>query len=132
MHKTKVLVFPAGEINSIEIHDSLSTCVNIELYGASSVDRHGGYVFRNYISGVPRIDEPDFIIKFNCMLDEYGIDVVFPTHDTVAMFFADNRDEIHAKIIVAEKETAEICRDKAKIYNLFKEYDFCPKYYTYS
>ncbi len=53
MHKTKVLIFPAGEINSIEIHDSLSTCVNIELYGASSVDRHGGYVFRNYISGVP-------------------------------------------------------------------------------
>ena len=86
MHKTKVLVFPAGEINSIEIHDSLSTCVNIELYGASSVDRHGGYVFRKYISGVPRIDEPDFITKFNCMLDEYGIDAVFPTHDTVAMF----------------------------------------------
>ena len=54
MNKTiNVLVFPAGEVNSIEIHDALSTCVNVKVIGASSVDRHGPYVFENYISGLP-------------------------------------------------------------------------------
>ena len=45
MPKINVLVFPAGEVNSIELHDALSTCVNIELFGASSINRHGEYVF---------------------------------------------------------------------------------------
>ena len=41
MNKIKVLVFPAGEINSVELHDALSHNVNIEVFGCSSVDRHG-------------------------------------------------------------------------------------------
>ena len=36
--KIRVLVFPAGEINSIELHDALSSNVNVELFGASSRD----------------------------------------------------------------------------------------------
>lgn len=129
MAKINVLIFPAGEINSIELHDALSTCVNIELYGASSIDRHGEYVFKNYISNVPLINSPDFFEKFNALLSEKKIDVIFPTHDTVAEFFAENADKINAKIICADKETAEICRDKGKTFDLFKGYDFCPEMY---
>lgn len=129
MTKIKVLIFPAGEINSIELHDALSTCVNIELWGASSIDRHGEYVFKNYISNVPMISSPDFIQKFNKILKEKQIDVIFPTHDTVAEFFAENAEKINAKIVCADKRTSEICRDKAKIYELFKDYSFCPKIY---
>lgn len=129
MAKINVLIFPAGEINSIELHDALSTCVNIELYGASSIDRHGEYVFKNYISNVPLINSPDFFEKFNALLREKKIDVIFPTHDTVAEFFAENADKINAKIICADKETAEICRDKGKTFDLFKGYDFCPEMY---
>jgi len=130
MPKINVLVFPAGEVNSIELHDALSTCVNIELFGASSVDRHGEYVFKNYISGLPMISSPDFINKFNELLSEKNIDVVFPTHDTVAKFFADNRDKINAKIICGDSLTSDICRDKKKTYELFKDETFCPKVYN--
>lgn len=49
MGKIKILIFPDGEINSIELHDALSSCVNVELYGASSIERHGKYVFKNHI-----------------------------------------------------------------------------------
>lgn len=45
-NKIKVLVFPAGEVNALELHDALSSCVNVTLYGASSVDRHGPYIFK--------------------------------------------------------------------------------------
>ena len=129
MAKINVLVFPAGEINSIELHDALSTCVNIELFGASSIDRHGGYVFKNYISNVPMINAPDFFQKFNELIRKYNIEIIFPTHDTVAMFFAENRDRINAKIIAADKITSEICRDKEKTYEILKGEDFLPEIY---
>lgn len=129
-NKINVLVFPAGEINSIELHDSLSTCVNINLFGASSIDRHGEYVFKNYISGVPFISAPNFIERFNEIIDQNQIDLVFPTHDTVALFLSENRDKIHAKIIVANAETTAICRDKKRIYEHLKGFDFIPEIYS--
>ncbi|HXC07001.1 MAG TPA: ATP-grasp domain-containing protein [Bacteroidia bacterium] len=129
MSQTKVLIFPAGEINSIELHDALASCVNIKLYGASSFDRHGEYVFENYISGVPLINAPDFFEKFNALLEEKEIDLIFPTHDTVATFFADNAHRISAKIVAADKATSAVCRDKEKTYALFKDCDFTPKTY---
>ena len=124
-----VLVFPAGEINSIELHDALSTCVNIKLYGASSIDRHGEFVFKNYISNVPKINEPDFLINFNHIIVDNNIDVVIPTHDDVALFFAKNRDNINASILTSDINTTEICRDKKKIYELFSDSDFNPIIY---
>lgn len=129
MAKIRVLVFPAGEINAVELHDALSACVNIELWGASSVERHGSYVFKNYVPGLPMITSPDFIEKFNALLTEKHIDAVFPTHDTVAVFLADNAERIQAKIIVADKKTAEICRDKEKTYRTLAGADFLPKIY---
>lgn len=128
--KINVLVFPAGEINSIELHDALSTCVNINLFGASSIDRHGEYVFMNYISGLPLIDSPLFLEKFNEILKTNKIDVVFPTHDSVAKFFSENRELINSKVIVADKKTSAICRDKRKMYEYFKEFDFIPIIYS--
>ena len=53
MGKTNVLVFPAGEINSVELHDALSHNVNIEVFGCSSEERHGGFVFKNYRGNIP-------------------------------------------------------------------------------
>ena len=119
--KIGVLVFPAGEINSVELHDALATCVNIELYGASSIDKHGEYVFKNYISGLPMISEENFFDEFNKIIEENNIDVVFPTHDTVADFFAENKDRIKANIIVADRWTAKVCRDKKKTYEVFEK-----------
>lgn len=127
--KIGVLVFPAGEINSIELHDALSTCVNVRLIGASSVDRHGEYVFEHYISGLPKINEENFIHAFNTLIDNEKIDVIIPTHDDVALFFAENKSNIHAKILTSSYETALICRDKLKTYQLFENNKFCPRIY---
>ena len=126
MSKSNVLIFPAGEINSVELHDALSHNVNIEVFGCSSQDRHGGYVFKRYRSGLPNIADDSFIKVFNQLIDEWNIDFVFPTHDTVALYLAEHQDIIHAKIIVATLKTAEICRDKKKTYDLFSDCDFCP------
>ena len=127
--KTRVLVFPDGEINSVELHAALSHNVNIELYGATSIERHGQFVFKNHRAGLPSIVEPSFILEFNKLLDEWNIDVVIPTHDSVALFFANHIFEWHAKVVVADKETAAICRDKMLTYKLFETTSFCPILY---
>jgi len=79
MSKVNVLIFPAGENNSIELHNALSHNVNFEVFGTSSIERHGRYVFKNYRAGIPMISEANFISKFNELLDEWKIDFVFPT-----------------------------------------------------
>lgn len=129
--KINVLIFPAGEINSVELHDALATCLNINLYGASSIERHGKYIFKNYISGLPLVDSPVFIEKFNDLITSYKIDLIFPTHDTIAKFLSENNHKIKAKIIAADKETSAICRDKKRIYDSFKKFDFVPTIYSH-
>jgi hypothetical protein len=130
MKQIKVLVFPAGEINSVELHEALSSCVNIKLYGASSINRHGEYVYENYIQDAPMISDERFFEKFNILLKDNSIDLIFPTHDTVSKFFADNQEKINAKIVTADKTTSDICRDKEKTYAVLKEYDFIPATYN--
>ncbi len=130
MQKINVLVFPAGEINSVELHDALCGCVNINVFGASSVDRHGSYIFENYTADLPMITAPDFLERFNLFLDKNKIDVVFPTHDSVAMVLAENSKKIHAKLACSCQKTAVICRDKEKTYKALSGADFLPKIYS--
>ncbi|MCP4569763.1 MAG: ATP-grasp domain-containing protein [FCB group bacterium] len=124
-----ILVFPAGEVNAIELHNALSTCVNVTVAGASSIDRHGGYVFRDYISGLAHIDSPGFFEALNNLVRERSIDIIFPTHDTVAVFLATNRERIKTRVMAPDVETTSICRNKAHTYALFKDCSFCPKVY---
>lgn len=130
--KIRVLVFPAGEINSVELHDALSTCVNIELYGASSVEKHGKYIYKNYINGLPLISDINFIPYLNELIANYNIDVIFPTHDTVAKYMIDYQESINAKVIAGDKNTTSICRSKIKTHQLFSDWAFIPKRYLSS
>lgn len=127
----KVLVFPAGEINSIELHDALSTCVNIEVWGASSIERHGKYIFENYIPNIPMITDESFFDVFNKVINKHNIDIIFATHDTVVDFLIKNQDKINAKIAGGDIFTADTCRSKKKTYSLLKEHDFIPKVYKF-
>lgn len=129
MAKVNVLIFPVGDVNSVELHNALSTCVNIEVFGATSIDRHGEYIYKNYISGLPLITEENFIEEFNRVLVDNQIDFIFPVHDTVVTFLADNRDKIKAKIMCAETKTSQICRDKKLIYEIFSDCSFNPIVY---
>lgn len=129
-NKIHVLIFPAGEVNAAELHDALCSCVNIEVYGASSEDRHGRFLFKNYKTGLPNISDGSFMQEFNRVLDEWQIDFIFPTHDTVAEYFASCRNMLHAGVICADSRTAHICRDKRLAYELFQGEGFCPEIYS--
>lgn len=127
MKKINVLIFPCGAENAIEIHTALKDCVNIEVFGATSKDDHGALIYKNYINNVPYIQDNRFFDCLNQIIEEYKIDIVFPTHDTVAFLFAENLNSIKAKVAVPGLEQARICRFKKETYKLFYDSDFCPK-----
>jgi hypothetical protein len=125
-----VLVFPCGKENGLELHDALNYCVNINLYGGSSVDDHGRFVYEQYIGNIPFIQSSDFIDVFNLILTKYNIDVVIPTHDTVSLFFAENKQLFTSSIINNDLFSNRVCRSKKMTYELFKTDSFCPRLYT--
>ena len=128
--KIHVLVFPAGENNAVELHDSLATCVNVKVFGASSVERHGSYIFRNYLPGLPLITDAGFIDAFNTLCRAHEIDLVLPTHDTVALYLAENRARICTQVLPCDANTARVCRDKKLTYDTFSDTDFVPQQYN--
>lgn len=125
---TNVLIFPC-ESNSNELHDALSYCFNINVFGASSVARHGQYIYKNYDCSLPFITDEKFIEKFNEYLEKNKIDVIVPGHDTIALFLAENAGKIHAKIVQGNAETNRVCRSKIKTHELFADCDFVPVRY---
>ncbi len=114
----RVLVFPCGSEIGLEINRSLAHSTHFEMYGASSIDNHGAYVYRNYIGGVPNIDDDDCIEKINAIIDEYGIDFIFPAHDSAVLKFARHADELHAVVVTSPEATCEICRSKLRTYEV--------------
>lgn len=124
-----VLVFPAGEMNSAELHAALAHQVNVRLFGASSVERLGHHLFQNYRGGLPFINDEAFIPALNSLLDEWKIDLVIPTHDSVVQGLVKMRSSIRTKVLAPESETAEICRDKRLTYTRFNDQAFNPKTY---
>lgn len=125
--KINLLVFPAEGQNAYELHDALSACVNINLIGGTSVARHGEILFKNCIKNIPFISDKYFLQEFNEILRVNGIDVIFPTHDTIVKYLIENKEKINAKIISGDRETADICRDKSLTFERFKETDILQK-----
>lgn len=126
--KINVLIFPC-ESNSNEIHDALSYCFNVNVFGASAVKRHGAYIYKNYYCKLPLITSNTFLNEFNEYLDKNDIDVIMPTHDTVALYLAEHLEEIHAKVVQSDVRTNKICRSKIQTLELFSDCDFVPKRY---
>ena len=131
MAKYNVLVFPAGAENALEIYDSLRYNVNVELYGASGKKDFAEFRYPDdrYIEEDLYFTRPGFIEKFNGIIEKYGIDVVIPTHDDIALYFAEHREEFKAKVLVSDKKTALICRKKSLMYKTLSGEDFCPEVY---
>lgn len=131
MKKINVLIFPSSGENSYEIYDSLKYNINLNVYGATTKHDYCERLYPNnrLIIGEFNINAKEFINNFNKLLNKLNIDIVIPTHDTVSYFLAENRHCFSSKILTPCVETARICRNKRLIFDLFRQEDFCPKFY---
>ncbi|MCX8064861.1 MAG: ATP-grasp domain-containing protein [Candidatus Hydrogenedentes bacterium] len=131
MGPLRVLVFPGGTEIGLEIYRSLVYSKNIELFGATSLDRDVGCaLFENYFTGLPFIDDPRFLETFINLLESWLIDFVYPAHDAVCLYLSQNRDSIPAKVLTSSYDTCFVCRNKRKTYEYFKEIIPVPKVYA--
>lgn len=130
MKKKKILVFPCGSEVGLEIHRSLRHSRHIELWGGSSVDDHGKFVFKNYIANFPFINDNEFIPYLKKIINKYKLEAIFPAMDEVICVLAKNEKAISCKIISAPLETVEVCLSKQKTYKKLHGVVNIPKIYS--
>jgi predicted ATP-grasp superfamily ATP-dependent carboligase len=127
--KSIVLVFPCGSEIGLEIHNSLKWSSHIELWGGSSVDDHGKYVYKNYIGNMPYIDNDNFIDQLNEIIIRHKFDFIFPAHDSVVLKLAENSKLLRCKVIGSLLETCQVCRSKRQTYDKLSSILRVPKLY---
>lgn len=120
--KHNILVFPCGSEIGLEIHRSLQYSPHFTLFGASSVDDHGRFVYKNYISDIPHVSSPDFIDKLNQIVTQYGISFIFPAHDHVVLKLARARQTgaLKCEPITSPAPTCEIACSKSRTAAFFR------------
>lgn len=126
-----ILVFPCGSEIGLELYRSLCFSTHFNLYGGSSTDDHGMYVYENYIGSMPFITDSDFIEKLNEVVEKYKIDFIFPAHDSVVLSLAQAKDKKQLKcdVLASPVATCEIARSKIKTYEVLERVLPVPKLY---
>ena len=121
--KQNVFVFPCGSEIGLEIYKSLDCSTHFKIFGGSSIDDHGKFVYKNYIPDIPMVDDANFIKTLNEVLQKHKIDYIFPAHDSVVLKLAQEEAQgnIKCKVITSPLNTCEIARSKLKTYEALKD-----------
>lgn len=127
--KIKVLVFPAGTEIAFEIHHALRNSKFVELYGATSIPCHAEFVFENCVEGLPFANSPGLIEELNKVIDQYGIDYIYPAHDSALLRLTQQQERLHAWVVTSPLKTVEICRSKNKTYTYLLGAEYLPRFY---
>ncbi len=130
MNDINIMVFPCGSEIGLELHRSLKDIRFINLFGASSVEDHGIFVYKNYIGDIPFITADNFIDRLNEEIDRYNIDFIFPALDNVILALSENREKLHAGLLTCSDDAVRLCRSKKKTYERLSDCDFLPGIYS--
>ena len=128
--RNKVLIFPSGAENALEINDAIKHSVHVKVIPASGRDDYSELLYENKVRKLPFIDDPNFVYELNYLIEKEDIKLIFPTDDTVSLILSREARNIKARIISSDFYTNDICRYKLKTYNLFRGENFCPEIYT--
>ncbi|MBD8123530.1 ATP-grasp domain-containing protein [Pseudomonas lutea] len=129
MAAVNVLVFPCGSENASEIHQALMHSIHVNLFGASSVDDHGRFLFARYVGDLPRIDAPEFDAKFASLLAQWGIQLVFATHDSVQHYLSTRVAAWNVALVNGDTNASLTSRQKSLTYGLFSDQPWTPTVY---
>lgn len=115
MAKRNILVFPCGSEIGLDIYDSLQYSTHFHLIGASSVEDHGRFLYKDYISGLP-FAGPELIPCLAKIIKERQIEAVYPTMDSVISLLKENETELGCPVIASPLQTTRICLSKRQTY----------------
>jgi hypothetical protein len=124
------MIFPCGSEVGLELHRSLRYSTHFEIFGGSSIDDHGKYIYEQYIEGIPYISDDSFITHLKELIEEYSIDAIFPALDIVLTVLKDYENELNCKIIGPSVETSRICQSKDRTYSILSGIVPIPKLFS--
>ena len=130
MEKKNILVFPCGSEIGLDIFDGVKYSTYFHLIGASSVDDHGKYVYKDYVGEVPFVTDPSFGKAIRKIVHERKIDAVFPATDMAITCLKRIEDEIGCPVITSSLATTELCLSKQKTYKALCDTVRTPVIYT--
>ncbi|OGL30972.1 carbamoylphosphate synthase large subunit short form [Candidatus Saccharibacteria bacterium RIFCSPHIGHO2_02_FULL_47_12] len=132
--RKNVLVFPCGSEIGLEIYRSLHLSTHFQVFGGSSVEDHGAFVYKNYIGNFPSVMDPDFVDRINKIVDDQKIDFIIPAHDDVVLKLAQAKADgrLNCELITSDLKTCEIAHSKLKTYEIFKDIIPVPEVYKSS
>lgn len=115
-----ILVFPCGSEIALEIYNSVKYSTYFHLIGASSTDDHGKFVYKDYISGLPYVTDPEILPALKKIICERKIDAIYPTMDLVITTLKGYEKELGCPVVGCDLETTKICLSKRKTYHMLK------------
>ena len=127
--KTRVLIFPCGSVMAAEIYQALRYSAHVELFGASSVDDYGRFLFERYTGGLPYISDNEFDEAFAAVIKRLNIEMVFAPHDSIINHLAPKAQAMGFFLVNGDPTTAAIVRKKSATYSLFSDCDWTPETY---
>ncbi|MEY2983463.1 MAG: hypothetical protein RLZZ568_80 [Cyanobacteriota bacterium] len=130
MRKRRVLVFPAGTEIGLEIHKSLQSCKEVEIFGGGQlVSHHALFTYDKYYV-LPSIREEQWLESLVNLCQEICIDYIFPAHDDVIVALARHQEVIPAKVLIPSLETCLVTRSKSLTYKKMASAVCVPRLYT--
>lgn len=130
MNKINVGVFPCEAENAYELYRSLQYATRFHVVGLASKVDHCQFEFPHIYDGLPYMAEKNFLSQFIEALLAENIQYVFPTHDSVAVYLKEIENQLPAKVLCSPFPTAQLCRDKEKLYQFLEKENFCPHVYS--
>ncbi|MDP3440386.1 MAG: ATP-grasp domain-containing protein, partial [Azonexus sp.] len=116
MSVRNVLVFPAGTEIGLEIHQALSHCKEVRLFGAGvGTPNHGPFAFERHFS-LPLITEPNWLEELIALCQKLSIDYIFPAYDDVIVALANAQQYIPAVVLTAPLDACLVTRSKRATY----------------
>ena len=128
--KKKVLVFPCGSEIGLEIYNSVNSSTHFELFGLSSINDHGKFVYKNYIQGISYYSGPNFINELKIVIEKYSIDIIYPTMDSIISFLKFYEVEIGIPVVGPSYDVAKLCSSKLETYRLLGDKIRIPKQFS--
>lgn len=127
--KINVMVYPADTEIGLEINNALKYVKFVHLVGVSPTNRHGGFVYADFVPNFDAPDDDQLVTKFNQLIEDHHIDFIFPASDQMALFFATHEPHLGATVVGSDRVTNVIARSKRETSEFFEKDGILPRYY---